>query len=126
MLRPEPRPDPDSSSAMRTHGLQWRSTSRDATMPMTPGCHPSPASTSAGSWPCSRQRRLGREGDSHLGVLALAVQEVQLAGDLARARVILGEQQLERRVRPAHAACGVDPRPQPEAEPAGIERAGVA
>ena len=95
-------------------------------MPMTPGCHPSPASTNAGSWPCSRERRLGGEGDAHLGVLALAVQQVQLAGDLTRARVVLGQQELERRVRAPHPPGGVDPRAEPEPEPARIERAGIA
>ncbi len=46
-LRPEPRPEPSSSRAITTHGRRQRSTRRDATIPTTPGCHPSPATTIA-------------------------------------------------------------------------------
>ena len=46
MLRPEPRPAP-SSSAITTQGRRQRSTSREATIPTTPGCQSSPATTMA-------------------------------------------------------------------------------
>ena len=42
--RPEPVPS-SPSSAISTHGRWWRSAIREATMPMTPGCQSSPAST---------------------------------------------------------------------------------
>ena len=42
--RPEPVPS-SPSSAISTAGRWWRSAIRDATIPMTPGCQPSPAST---------------------------------------------------------------------------------
>ena len=40
-----------------------------------------------------------------------AVEQVELARDLAGALLVLGEQQLERRVGTAHASRGVDARP---------------
>ena len=49
-----PRPAP-SSSAITTHGRRQRSTSRDATIPTTPGCQPSPATTIAPALACGRQ-----------------------------------------------------------------------
>ena len=49
MLRPEPRPRPSSPRPTTTTGLPCASTSREATIPTTPGCHPSPAITSAGA-----------------------------------------------------------------------------
>ena len=55
MLRPEPRPPPSPSSAITTHGRRQRSTSRDATIPTTPGCQPSPATTIAPSCACGAQ-----------------------------------------------------------------------
>src|SRR5919106_396190 len=58
MLRPEPRPEP-SSSAMATHGRRQRSTSRDATIPTTPGCQPSPATTIAAWLAWGRQAASG-------------------------------------------------------------------
>ncbi len=50
--RPEPVPC-SPSSATSTHGRWWRSAIREATIPMTPGCHPSPASTYALRSPAS-------------------------------------------------------------------------
>ena len=116
MLRPEPRPPPWSSSAITTHGRRQRSTSRDATIPTTPGCQPSPATTMAPWCGLRRTGGLGGEQDARLGLLAVAVEEVQLAGDLPRARGIVGEQQLERGVRSLHAPGRVDARAEPEAE----------
>ena len=49
MLRPLPRPPPSPSSETTTTGRWWRSTSREATIPTTPGCQSSPASTSPGA-----------------------------------------------------------------------------
>ena len=49
MLRPDPRPLPPSR-AITTHGRRQRSTSREATIPTTPGCQPSPATTIAAWW----------------------------------------------------------------------------
>ncbi len=54
MLRPEPRPDAPSS-AMTTAGRLKRSTSLEATMPTTPACQSSPATTSAAACSCGAQ-----------------------------------------------------------------------
>ena len=59
---------------------------------------------------------VGRKQDARLRLLAVAVEEVELAGDLVGARARLGEEQLERGVRAAHAAGGVDAWAKPEAE----------
>ena len=49
MLRPLPLPPPSPSSETTTTGRWWRSTSREATIPITPGCQSSPARTSPGA-----------------------------------------------------------------------------
>ena len=117
MLRPEPRPAPARRARSRRTGRQWRSTSRDATIPMTPGCHPSPATTYRGARaPAARSAASAANEMRSLGVPALAVEQVELARDLAGARVVLGQQQLERGVGAAHPPGGVDARPEPEAE----------
>ena len=59
---------------------------------------------------------LGGEQDAGLRLLAVAVQEVELARHLAGARVVVGEQQLEGGVGALHPPRRVDPRPEPEAE----------
>ena len=61
-------------------------------------------------------RALGGEQDPCLGFPAVAVEQVELARHLGRARVVLREQQLERRRRALHPAGGVDARAEPEAE----------
>ncbi len=59
---------------------------------------------------------LGGEQDAGLGLLAVAVEQVELAGHLGGARGVAGEKQLERGVGPAHPTRGVDARAEPEAE----------
>ena len=85
-------------------------------MPTTPGCQPSPATTIAPWLACGSAGGLGGEQDAGLGLLAVAVEQVELARHLRGAVAVLGEQQLERGVGPAHAAGGVDARAEPEAE----------
>jgi hypothetical protein len=72
------------------------------------------------------ERRLRGEGDPHLGVLAIAVEQIELARYLAGARLVLGEHQLERRVRAPHPPRRVDARTEPEPQPARIDRARIA
>ena len=115
MLRPEPRPC-SPSSEITTHGLRQRSTSREATIPTTPGCQPSPATTIARGAGLRRASALGGEEDARLGLLAVAVEQIELASHLRCARLVLGEQQLERSGGPLHPARGVDARAEPEAE----------
>ena len=89
--RPEPLPTPVAGSTpMTTTGLRQRSRSRPATMPTTPGCQSSPATTMHGA-----VRRIGARlstlRDGGLGHLALhlaagRVQGVQLGGECARPR----------------------------------------
>jgi hypothetical protein len=72
------------------------------------------------------ERGLGREGDPHLGVLALLVEQVELTGYFACPRVVGREQQLERGVRAPHPPGRVDARAEAEPEPARVECARVA
>jgi hypothetical protein len=59
---------------------------------------------------------VGGEEDLRLRLLAVAVQEIELAGHLAGAGGVVGEKQLEGRVGSLHSACRVDPRPEAEPE----------
>src|SRR3954470_23542203 len=61
-------------------------------------------------------RGLGLEQDARLGVLTLAVEQVELVGDVGGATFVLGEDQLEGGVGALEAAGGVDARGEPEAE----------
>ena len=60
--------------------------------------------------------RLGGERDARLGLTAVAVEQIEFARHLLCALLVLGDQQLQRGVGPAHAPGGVDTRAQPEAE----------
>ena len=97
-------------------GRCQRSTSRDATIPTTPGCQPSPATTIARPARLRRAGGVGGEQDAGLGLPAVAVQQIQLACHLLGARAVLGQQQLERGVGAAHPAGGVEAWAEPEAE----------
>ena len=55
--RPEPLPTPSSSSAMTIAGRPSFSFSRPATMPITPGCQPAPATTATARAAGARQPR---------------------------------------------------------------------
>ena len=59
--------------------------------------------------------------DSALDALALAVQLLELVRELAGLVGVVGEQQLERRARPAEAARCVDARREPEADRALVD-----
>jgi hypothetical protein len=69
--------------------------------------------------------RLGGEQDPLLDVAALAVQAVELLGDRLGTRRVLGQQELQARVRALQPARGVDPRRQAEADRARVQRARV-
>ena len=116
MLRPEPRPPPSSSSAITTHGRRQRSTSREATIPTTPGCQPSPATTIAPWLACGAQAASAANRMRVSACWRSRVEQVELARDLGGAVAVLGQQQLERGVGAAHAAGRVDARAEPEAE----------
>ena len=69
------------------------------------------------SLPCDHQRgrvklggagRVGREEDALLGLATVAVEVVELLGDLGGALVVVGQHQLEGGVGAAEAAGGVD------------------
>ena len=120
--RPQ-RPEPfhvTSVPAIRTTGRPYRSTSRDATMPITPSCQPAPATTYA----AAAAPRLGPRldlvdrvaQDALLDRLPLAVQALELLGEALGLAGVLGEQQRERRLRPAQPARRVDARGEPEAD----------
>ena len=60
--------------------------------------------------------------DPLLDRLPLAVQRLELLGELPGLGRILSEQQLQRRLGPAQASGGVDPRREPEADRTLVER----
>ena len=85
--RPEPLPSPVcGSSAITSAGRPVRSLIRPATMPITPGCHPVPASTGTRAVVLPGKLRFGL--DLHLGLdrAAFLVQFGQADGDVARPR----------------------------------------
>ena len=59
---------------------------------------------------------LGLEQDARLGVLALAVEEVELVGDVGRATLVVGQHELEGGIGPLEPAGGVQARREPEPE----------
>ena len=122
--RPEPVPA-SPSSATSTHGRWWRSAMREATIPMTPGCQPSPARTYAVALPRLGDHALGLEEDALLDVAALGVRTVELLGDHAGALGLPGEQELDAGVRAIEATRRVEPRREPEADRAGVDARGV-
>src|SRR3954447_10435765 len=69
-------------------------------------------------------RGLGLEQDASLGVLALAVEQVELVGDVGGATFVLGEDQLESGVGALEAGGGVDARGEPEAEACSVTAPG--
>ena len=113
MLRPEARPSSPSSATITT-GRPLRSTMREATIPITPGCQPSPESTYASRSPSSAIWASAWWRIARSTSLALAVGRVELVRHLAGAAGVLGQQQLERRVGAVQPPGGVQPRRQRE------------
>ena len=70
---PSPEPSPSPSSATRIAGRWWRSTIREATIPITPGCQSSPASTYARRSPSSATWASASHDDPLLDRPALGV-----------------------------------------------------
>ena len=103
---------------------------REATIPTTPGCQPSPAITTAGasrtSSGSSPQRALGAGERLALGEAPLAVGAVQLLRDLGGAVGVGGQHQLDPGVGAVEAPRGVDPRRQAEAEVALVDALDLA
>ena len=95
-------------------------------MPTTPSCQSSPATT----YPRARRRGLGPgldlgdrlAQDPVLDQLPLAVQLLEPLGQRLRRLGVGREQQLERDLRLAEPARGVDPRREPERDAALVER----
>ena len=127
MLRQEPcatSPSIDSTMAGRWNA----STSFDATIPMTPRCQPSPATTSTVRAPTSGSLStifFAAADDRRLFLLPPRVLLVQLFGQparLARHRLVGGEQQARRDVGVAHAPGGVHPRSDHEPDVVAVDR----
>ena len=116
MLRPEPRPEPSSERDHHAGPPPALDQPRGHDARPRPGATPPPPPRSRPGSACGSAGGLGGEQDARLGLLAVAVEQVELAGDLLGAGAVLGEQQLERGVGAAHAAGGVDARAEPEAE----------
>ena len=91
-------------------GRRQRSTRREATIPTTPGCQPSPARTIAR---LAGLLRAGRLGPTRMRsrALALGVEPVEPRASSRGRAAVLGQQQLERRIAPPHPTGRVDPRP---------------
>ena len=123
--RPEPVPS-SPSSAISTAGRWWRSAIRAATIPITPGMpalageHVRAARSPSSATSASASKRI-RVSTSRRSALT----RVELGGDRARALAVLGQQQLEPGVGAVQPPGGVDPRREPEADRAGVERARV-
>ncbi len=117
---PDPRPR-SPSSATSTNGRWWRSARREATIPITPGCHSSPASTyparspAAATWRSASNRM--RVSVCRRSWLARSSS----AAIVLRARGVLGEDQLEAGVGAVHPPRRVQPRRQRERHGALVE-----
>ncbi len=94
-------------------------------MPITPGCQSSPGQHVRGLLTGGGDLRLGLEEDPRLDVPARHVGVVELAGDLRRARLVVGQQQLDAGVRAVHPPGGVDPRREPEPDGLLVEPRGI-
>ena len=115
MLRPDPFPL-SPSSAIRTTGRRWRSTRREATIPITPGVPALAREHVRGALSKRGDLRFGLQADARLHLPALVVGAVQLLGDLPRRARVLGQDQLEPRVGAVQAPRGVQARRQREAD----------
>ena len=98
---------------------------RAATIPITPGCQSSPASTYAGAPACSAtsasaSKRIRVSTSRRSRLIA-----VELVRDRPRAVLVGGQQQLEAGVGARHPPGRVDARRQAEADRRRVERAGI-
>ena len=127
MLRHEPwtsSPSIDSTMA----GLWKWSTSFEATMPMTPRCQPSPATTStlcaptSGSVSTSLRASATIVASSSWRFVFSTLSCSASAARLVPGALVGGEQQPRGDVRRGHAAGGVDARRQQEADVEAVER----
>ena len=113
--------------ASRRARRRWRaddrvSTSRLATMPITPGCQPSRPRTIAPAVADAARRAdhlVGLGDDRLLDLLAPGVAAVELLGDLAGADGVVGRQHLDGPHRALEPAGGVDPGREAEADHPG-------
>ena len=109
---------------MSSTGRPCSSTSRDATMPITPGCHPSSAST----MPCVASRSsASMSSRARASVLRSTSWRWRLSSSSSRAIAfascsILRHQQLDAAQRVAEPADRVEARREDEADAAGGER----
>ena len=110
------------SSAISTAGRWWRSAIREATIPITPGCQPSPASTYAGARARARPPAPRRRTGSASPTSRRSAFTASSSAAIARARAgVLGQQQLEPGVGAVQPPGGVDPRREPEADRVGVD-----
>ncbi len=127
MLRHEPWATPSSSDS--TIAGRWNaSTSFEATMPMTPRCQPSPATTRTERAPtsgsvCTIFLAAARiSGFFFLPAHILAVELLRQSARLVRHRFIVGQEQAGGKVGRAHPAGGVDARRHHEADVVAVDR----
>ena len=127
MLRHDPCATPSSTES--TIAGRWKaSTSFDATMPMTPRCQPSPATTSTDRAPTSGSVcTIFFAARENLGFLFLPpdVLAIELQRELPHffgQRLVVGEEQPRGDVRRAHAPGGVHARREHEADVVAVDR----
>ena len=110
-------------------GRWWRSAIREATMPITPGCQPSAASTyAAGSAPPARAAATCASASKRIRVSTSrrsTLTRSSSAADRARPLDVGGQQQLEPGVGAVQPPGGVDPRREPEPDRARVDPARV-
>ena len=117
-----------SSIETTTTGRWNESTSFDATMPMTPRCHPSPATTRTDRAPMSGSVSIALRAAARIScscVLAPLVLLVQLRGERARLvghRRVGGQQEPGGDVGRRHAAGGVHAWREHEADVVAVDR----
>ncbi len=114
---PWPRPSPSLS---RIAGRLKRSATREATMPTTPSCQSGDESTSAGgSGSATMRSAVGDHG--RLDGLPLLVELVEAQRQRQGRPAVVAAEQLQGERRVLQAAGRVEPRPEPEADRAGVD-----
>ena len=114
--RPEPWATP-SSTLTTMAGLAVRSTTREARMPMTPRCQPSPSMTKQPV--CGELGVFGKAGFDGgecggFGLAAFAVEALELGGQFGGAGPVTGGEELDHIRGHVHASGGVDARRKTE------------
>ena len=116
--RPEPWATP-SSTLTTMAGLAVRSTTREARMPMTPRCQPSPSMSEkaiSGEFGFGCEAFFDDAESGGFGVAAFAVEALEFGGEFDGAVRVAGGEELDDFGGDVHAAGGVDARGEAEGD----------